>query len=318
NTHMMEECYQMTWTSSSSEALESSAKESNQVPTETLGSVEFSQMLPQVNLLAGEGPLIDTQLGSCMQARPSEQQGTGRDGDKVTEVQPGSSLTVTTASGVYGPESLVITAGPWANTLVSNTGLQLPQQLGLLNLSASGTYGISRFVQMGEEGAVYHFYGLLSNECPGLMKVRNTERVRQTDRTDILFLSQFVSLYLSGLEPEPALVESCLYTVRLLMTSKGPQHYFREGKKGWCSTLSTPTSPGYGLNNNQVYIQPFNASKAELPETCGETAFFLAPHTTFKAKAPISPVTSQHIFAFQYNIYLLCRSLPLKTIEDYT
>uniref|UniRef100_A0AAZ3SW06 Uncharacterized protein n=1 Tax=Oncorhynchus tshawytscha TaxID=74940 RepID=A0AAZ3SW06_ONCTS len=225
NTHMMEECYH-------SEALESSAKESNQVPTETLGSVEFSQRLPQVNLLAGEGPLVDTQLGSCMQARPSEQQGTGRDGDKVTEVQPGSSLTVTTASGVYGPESLVITAGHWANTLVSNIGLQLPQQLeipvnySLLNLSASGTYGISHFpcfVQMGEEGAVYHFYGLLSNECPGLMKVRNTmehkEWVRQTDRTDILFLSQFVSLYLSGLEPEPALVESCLYTVT-------PDHHF--------------------------------------------------------------------------------------------
>jgi hypothetical protein len=48
--------------------------------------------------------------------------------------------------------------------------------------------------------------------------MEHKERVRQTDRMDILFLSQFVSLYLSGLEPEPALVESCLYTVRLLMS----------------------------------------------------------------------------------------------------
>uniref|UniRef100_A0AAZ3QFV0 Sarcosine oxidase n=1 Tax=Oncorhynchus tshawytscha TaxID=74940 RepID=A0AAZ3QFV0_ONCTS len=145
-----------------------------------------------------------------------------KDGDKVTEVQPGSSLTVTTASGVYGPESLVITAGHWANTLVSNIGLQLPQQeVDYMNVN----YGIERlpdnhfpcFVQMGEEGAVYHFYGLLSNECPGLMK--NCYHMGQTDRTDILFLSQFVSLYLSGLEPEPALVESCLYTVT-------PDHHF--------------------------------------------------------------------------------------------
>uniref|UniRef100_A0A8C8F1I7 Uncharacterized protein n=1 Tax=Oncorhynchus tshawytscha TaxID=74940 RepID=A0A8C8F1I7_ONCTS len=191
NTHMMEECYH------SSEALESSAKESNQ------------RIFP-ISLHLSHGFPVPESGRSV------------KDGDKVTEVQPGSSLTVTTASGVYGPESLVITAGHWANTLVSNIGLQLPQQLGLLNLSASGTYGISHFpcfVQMGEEGAVYHFYGLLSNECPGLMKVRNTEWVRQTDRTDILFLSQFVSLYLSGLEPEPALVESCLYTVT-------PDHHF--------------------------------------------------------------------------------------------
>lgn len=49
-------------------------------------------------------------------------------------------------------------------------------------------------------------------------EMEHKERVRQTDRTNILLLSQFVSLYLSGLEPEPALVESCLYTVRLLMS----------------------------------------------------------------------------------------------------
>uniref|UniRef100_A0A8C8F1G9 Uncharacterized protein n=1 Tax=Oncorhynchus tshawytscha TaxID=74940 RepID=A0A8C8F1G9_ONCTS len=142
NTHMMEECYH-------SEALESSAKESNQ------------RIFP-ISLHLSHGFPVPESGRSV------------KDGDKVTEVQPGSSLTVTTASGVYGPESLVITAGHWANTLVSNIGLQLPQQLGLLNLSASGTYGISHFpcfVQMGEEGAVYHFYGLLSNECPGLMKV---------------------------------------------------------------------------------------------------------------------------------------------------
>uniref|UniRef100_A0A673XCE7 Uncharacterized protein n=1 Tax=Salmo trutta TaxID=8032 RepID=A0A673XCE7_SALTR len=235
-THMMEECYQYTEPGSHRDpgprgvqpergtrfpqrpwAQRSSARERNQVTTETLGQVEFSQRLPQVNLLAGEGALIDTQLGifpislHLSHAFPEtvpESGGSVKDGDKVAKVQPGSSLTVTTASG--------------ANTLVAHTGLQLPLQLGLLNLSAPGTYGISHFpcfVQMGAEGAHYHLYGLLSNECPGLMKVRNTERVRQTDRTNILLLSQFVSLYLSGLEPEPALVESCLYTVT-------PDHHF--------------------------------------------------------------------------------------------
>ncbi|XP_023824667.1 peroxisomal sarcosine oxidase-like [Salvelinus sp. IW2-2015] len=94
-----------------------------------------------------------------------------------------------------------------------------------------GTYDISSrfpcFVQLGVEGSQYHFYGLPSNEYPGLMKIcyhmgsetEPDERDRQTDRTDVNLLSQFVSRYLPGLEPEPAAVESCLYTVT-------PDHHF--------------------------------------------------------------------------------------------
>ncbi|KAL0174464.1 hypothetical protein M9458_030432, partial [Cirrhinus mrigala] len=49
-----------------------------------------------------------------------------KDGEKVTDIAPGAVVTVTTGSGVYRGRSLVITAGPWANTLLTHTGLQLP------------------------------------------------------------------------------------------------------------------------------------------------------------------------------------------------
>lgn len=49
-----------------------------------------------------------------------------KDGEKVIDIAPGAVVTVTTGSGVYRGRSLVITAGPWANTLLTHTGLQLP------------------------------------------------------------------------------------------------------------------------------------------------------------------------------------------------
>ena len=53
-----------------------------------------------------------------------------KNGQKVIDITPGSVVTVTTVSGVYIAMSLVITAGPWANTLLSHTGLQLTLQEG--------------------------------------------------------------------------------------------------------------------------------------------------------------------------------------------
>lgn len=53
-------------------------------------------------------------------------EGVIKDGEKVIDITPGAVVTVTTGSGVYRGRSLVITAGPWANRLLTHTGLQLP------------------------------------------------------------------------------------------------------------------------------------------------------------------------------------------------
>lgn len=52
-----------------------------------------------------------------------------KDGEKAINIEPGDLITVTTDSGTYQAKNLVITAGPWAKTLLSHTGLQLPLQV---------------------------------------------------------------------------------------------------------------------------------------------------------------------------------------------
>lgn len=52
-----------------------------------------------------------------------------RDNEKVTDIKPGPVVRVSTSVGVYHAKSLVITAGPWANKLLANTGLQLPLEV---------------------------------------------------------------------------------------------------------------------------------------------------------------------------------------------
>ena len=52
-----------------------------------------------------------------------------KDGEEVNAIKPGSVVTVMTASGTYSAKSLVITAGSWANNLLSHTGLHLPLQV---------------------------------------------------------------------------------------------------------------------------------------------------------------------------------------------
>ncbi|XP_063058433.1 peroxisomal sarcosine oxidase-like [Engraulis encrasicolus] len=216
----------------------------NAVPTETLMPDEFQKRLPHMVLRSGEAAVIDTTAGvlyadRALKAAQSYFQSLGgviKDGEKVLNIQPGSIVTVTTASGEYRAKRLVITAGPWANTLLAHTGLQLPLSVVKINVcywreKVAGTYGVATrfpcFLQIASDGADYHIYGLPSNEYPGLVKIcyhmgSDTEpdrRDRQKDQTDVNILSRFVSIFLPGLEPEPAVVESCLYTVT-------PDHHF--------------------------------------------------------------------------------------------
>ncbi|XP_030648708.1 peroxisomal sarcosine oxidase isoform X1 [Chanos chanos] len=262
-THMMEECYTL-WAQLEREAgvslfrrtgilvkgpaedqdfqLFRDTVQRNAVPTEELTPDQFSRRLPQVTLRSGEGTFIDTTAGvlyadRALRAAQGVFQSLGgviQDGEKVLNIQPGSTVTVTTACGVYKAKTLVITAGPWANTLLSHTDLQLPLEVVKINVCywkerVPGTYGIEThfpcFVQTG--AAQYQIYGLPSNEYPGLVKIcyhmgsktEPDERDRQKDQTDVHVLSHFVSDYLPGLEPEPAVVETCMYTVT-------PDHHF--------------------------------------------------------------------------------------------
>ncbi|KAJ7990679.1 hypothetical protein DPEC_G00302900 [Dallia pectoralis] len=264
-TQMMEECYQL-WFQLEKEAnvklyrrtgllvmgpergvsfpAIKSTLQRNKIPMMTLQRKEFSQHIPNVNLTPGHEALVDMSAGVLYADRTlktvqdlfQKLGGVIKDGQKVIDITPGSVVTVTTTSGVYRAKSLVITAGPWANTLLSYTGLQLPLQVLKINVcywreKVPGFYNIQQhfpcFIQLEPEEARNDIYGLPSNEYPGLMKIcyhsgfetDPDERDRQTDRGDIDILQRYITSCFPGLVPTPAIVESCMYTVT-------PDHHF--------------------------------------------------------------------------------------------
>ncbi|TSN39328.1 Peroxisomal sarcosine oxidase [Bagarius yarrelli] len=160
----------------------------NKVPSVVLERHEFSQHIPSVNLTSGNEAIVETSAGilyadralRAVQTVFQSHGGEIKDGEKVINIEPGDVITVTTDSGTYQAKNLVITAGPWAKTLLSHTGLQLPLKVLKINVcywkeKVPGTYSIKNrfpcFIQLQPKEAQHDIYGLPSNEYPGLMKV---------------------------------------------------------------------------------------------------------------------------------------------------
>ncbi|XP_071327784.1 peroxisomal sarcosine oxidase [Trachinotus anak] len=264
-TVMMEECYEL-WAQLEREAgvklyrqtgllvmgpenkqsyqLVKSTLQRNKVPLVILTRDNFSQHIPNFILTEGDGAVVDITAGvlyadralRTVQDQFQKLGGIIRDKEKVMDIKPGPVVTVSTSAGVYRTKRLVITAGPWANRLLSHTGLQLPLEVVKINVcywkeKVPGSYDVKRrfpcFVHTESKEANVHIYGLPSNEYPGLVKIcyhmgsatDPDQRDKQTDRSDIDILQRYVARCLPGLIPEPAVVESCLYTLT-------PDHHF--------------------------------------------------------------------------------------------
>ncbi|NXP50958.1 SOX oxidase, partial [Heliornis fulica] len=205
-----------------------------------LDATELSQRLPGLRLHASEVALWDSTGGVLFADRAlrtvqevfRRRGGTLRDGEKVLHIEPGALVTVTTTAGVYRAPRLIITAGAWTGALVAPLGLHLPLQPLRIDVcywreKESGKPGVGRagpcFMALGLSQAPHGVYGLPSLEYPGLVKVcyhhgiptdpEKRDRVPPgIPRPSVALLSSFISSYLPGLEPEPAVVETCLYT----------------------------------------------------------------------------------------------------------
>ncbi|XP_067165944.1 peroxisomal sarcosine oxidase isoform X2 [Apteryx mantelli] len=158
--------------------------------------------------------------------------GTLRDGEKVLGIEPGALLAVSTSAGRYRAPRLVIAAGAWSSQLLAPLGLRLPLQPLRVHVcywkeKVPGSCGLDRpfpcFLALGLPRAPHGIYGLPACEYPGLVKVcyhhgspvdpDQRDRPAPGDRRpDVALLRRFVGCCLPGLEPEPALLETCLYT----------------------------------------------------------------------------------------------------------
>ncbi|NWU59786.1 SOX oxidase, partial [Dromas ardeola] len=205
-----------------------------------LDATALAQRFPGLRLCAGEVAMWDGTGGVLFADRaPRAVQdvfrrhgGTLRDGEKVLRIEPGAVLTVTTTAGLYRASRLIIAAGAWTGAIVAPLGLRLPLQPRRIDVcywreKEPGSPGAGRdrpcFMAVGLSQAPHGVYGLPALEYPGLVKVcyhhgspvdpEERDRVPPgTPRPDVALLSSFISSYLPGLEPQPAVVETCLYT----------------------------------------------------------------------------------------------------------
>ncbi|NXS54668.1 SOX oxidase, partial [Brachypteracias leptosomus] len=205
-----------------------------------LDATMLAQRFPGLQLHPGEVALWDGTGGVLFADRAlravqevfRRRGGTLRDGEKVLRIEPGAMVTVTTSGGVYRAPRLVITAGPWTSALVAPLGLHLPLQPLRIDVcywrekepkSPSMGRASPCLITMGLSHAPHSIYGLPALEYPGLVKVcyhhgspTDPEERDQASlggpRPSVAILSSFISRYLPGLESQPAVVETCLYT----------------------------------------------------------------------------------------------------------
>ncbi|XP_063197058.1 peroxisomal sarcosine oxidase [Chroicocephalus ridibundus] len=205
-----------------------------------LDATALAQRFPGLRLHAGEVAMWDGTGGVLFADRAlravqdvfRRHGGTLRDGEKVLRIEPGAVITITTTTGVYRAPRLIIAAGAWTGAIVAPLGLRLPLQPLRIDVcywrekepgsSSAGRVGPC-FMAVGLNQAPHGVYGLPALEYPRLVKVcyhhgspvdpEERDRVPPgTPRPDVAILSSFISSYLPGLEPRPAVVETCLYT----------------------------------------------------------------------------------------------------------
>ncbi|XP_078010919.1 peroxisomal sarcosine oxidase isoform X2 [Phascolarctos cinereus] len=203
---------------------------------------EMKRRFPNIQLPPGHGGIWESSGGvlcadkalKALQDLIRQLGGVIHDGEKVTEIKPGFPVTVTTTTRTYQAKSLVITAGPWTNQLLLPLGIQLPLQTLRINVcywkeKVPGSYGenFPCFVVVFPDLIPHHIYGLPAGEYPGLVKIcyhygnkaDPDERdcpSASPDVADVRILSGFVRDCLPGLQPQPAIMECCMYTNQTL------------------------------------------------------------------------------------------------------
>ncbi|XP_077150431.1 peroxisomal sarcosine oxidase isoform X1 [Ranitomeya variabilis] len=227
---------------SGNEEFESICKnmEERKISWEFLTQEKCKQKYPGLVLKPGEVVCCDHDGGvlsadkalRAVQEQFQKMGGVIRDGEKVKHVQPGQVVTVTTTSSIFEAKKLVITAGPWAQKVLSPLGLELPLKTLRINVCywkemIPGRSGLLQnfptFLGVNLNGEEHEVYGLPSQEYPGLFKIcfhggneadpeERELQVKPNQIQDIQILCNFISQYLPGLHPKPAVIEQCMYT----------------------------------------------------------------------------------------------------------
>ncbi|KAK7882717.1 hypothetical protein WMY93_028891 [Mugilogobius chulae] len=205
----------------------------SKTPTVTLSPENFSSHIPNMVLAPGDGAIVDVTAGVLFADRAlktAQDQFKNRHGNDLNQIVPGPERRDHRRTLGQPAPGLHRTAAPLEVVKIN---------VCYWKEKSPGSYHVKNrfpcFLLTEGEEANEHIYGLPSNEYPGLVKIcyhmgsptDPDHRDRQTDRSDVDILSRYVARCVPGLEPEPAIVESCMYTLtpdRHFVLDCHPQH----------------------------------------------------------------------------------------------
>eukprot|EP00106_Octopus_bimaculoides_P018798 XP_014786240.1 PREDICTED: peroxisomal sarcosine oxidase-like isoform X2 [Octopus bimaculoides] len=188
-----------------------------------------------IKLTPGSKAIIDPEGGilhadkalSTYQDQFVKKGGTLIDETRVLSIIPGQTNQLNTSKGTFQGRNIVLCLGPWAKSYFQQLGIEFP--LKVMRISV-GYYKqkpvVGRQKQIDAPLKLYakghdEFYGLPEKEYPGLVKfclhkgpeVQPDHRDQVNSDWTLEKCKRVIEESFLGLEPEPSIVESCLYTM---------------------------------------------------------------------------------------------------------
>ncbi|XP_036369386.1 peroxisomal sarcosine oxidase-like isoform X2 [Octopus sinensis] len=187
-----------------------------------------------IKLAAGTKALIDLEAGilhadkavSTYQDQFVKNGGTLIDGNRVLSIIPGEIHQVNASKGTFQGRNVILCLGPWAKSSFQHLGIEFPlkvQRVTVGYFKQKPVAGRQKridahlfFYSNGNDG----FYGIFEKEYPALTKfclhdgpeVEPDHRDQANSDWILEKCKHLIEESFPGLEPEPSIVESCLYT----------------------------------------------------------------------------------------------------------
>ncbi|XP_052800944.1 peroxisomal sarcosine oxidase-like isoform X2 [Mya arenaria] len=151
------------------------------------------------------------------------------DGEPMKELLPGEIVTVRTPRRMFRGRSVVLALGPWAANFLPTIGVDIPLQPQRIAVyywrsNETGRFDTATFPTIITENATQRdqcIYGLPAEEYPGLVKIcLHTGPDVDPDRRDAVDsrwvedrMRAIIAQNFPGLDPTPAVTETCIYTM---------------------------------------------------------------------------------------------------------
>lgn len=174
--------------------------------------------------------------------------GTLHDSERVLDIQPGPIIYIKTTKNCYKAKSVIITAGPWVNSILKPLGVQIPITVERLDVcywpvdepqlySADKFPGFIFSTPLGNNDM--HIYGFPINEYPGLIKIcpHKGAEINHPDFRDVPSkqqgqvyidkVAELIKAYFPGVKAQPSIIETCLYSVtpdQLFVLDRHPEY----------------------------------------------------------------------------------------------